>query len=87
MKIPQKIIDSHIHLDNWFDPAGKDYIRCLDEVQEKTGIEALAIACLGNKLIGGPDINAMAAIYKLHTAHWCSRNTPQKRNFPREWIR
>lgn len=88
MKIPQKIIDSHIHLDNWFDPAGKDYIRCLDEVQENTGIERLCIAALGHKQIGGPDINLMAAIYKLHnpTAYAYGAlvhpEYPAKREFP-----
>lgn len=66
MGICKNVVDSHIHLDHWFDPNGKDYIECLDRVQAQTGIEALAIACLGNKLIGGPDINTMAAIYKLH---------------------
>ena len=66
MVITRKVIDCHIHLKEWFDAEGNDYFQLLDKLQEKTGLEAMNIAVLGYRHNGGPDINLMASIYKLH---------------------
>lgn len=66
MVITRKVIDCHIHLKEWFDAEGNDYFQLLDKLQEKTGLEAMNIAVLGYRHNGGPDINMMAGIYKLH---------------------
>lgn len=66
MKFEKSVIDSHMHLYNWFSENGQSYIDALDELQEKTGAKGVTIASLTDCIYGGVEINIMAAIYKLH---------------------
>lgn len=66
MKFQKNVIDSHMHLYNWFGSDGKSYIEKLDEIQSQTGVKGMSIAALTDCIYGGVEANIMAAIYKLH---------------------
>ena len=66
MKFEKDVIDSHVHLYNWFSHDGRSFIELLDELQETTGIKGINIAALTDEKYGGVESNIMAAIYKLH---------------------
>lgn len=68
MKLTKSTIDSHMHLYNWYRSDGVDYFKILDDVQKETNMKGLCIAALADKIYGGPDINIMSAIYKLHNS-------------------
>lgn len=66
MEFERSVIDSHMHLYNWFSADGKSFIDAFDGLQKKTHAEGLTIASLTDCIYGGVEINIMAAIYKLH---------------------
>lgn len=66
MKFTKTVIDSHMHLYDWFDENGTDYFKLFDDIQENTGLKGLSLAGLTDKIYGGVDNNIMLAFYKLH---------------------
>lgn len=65
MKLTNNVIDSHIHIDKWFDSNGVSYIETLNKLQNDTGLKGMCIDALTDKIHGGIEINVMASIYKL----------------------
>lgn len=64
MKLKIDTIDSHMHLEKWFDEVGRNYFDIFDSVQEITGAKALCINAM--PITRGVENNIMAAFYKIH---------------------
>ena len=64
--LTKNVIDGHTHIYDWYSADGTDYMTLLDGIQAETGLKALSVAALTDRIYGGADINIMAAIYKLH---------------------
>lgn len=66
MKFERDVVDSHMHVYDWYDKDGNDFFTLFDRLQENTAVKSMAIASLTTEPYGGPDSNIMAAFYKIH---------------------
>jgi predicted TIM-barrel fold metal-dependent hydrolase len=66
MKLDKNVIDTHFHINAWYDKFGNNYIDLLNDIQKKTDLKGININALTHKKHGGVKINIMAAIYKLY---------------------
>ena len=92
MKFDKVVIDSHIHLYNWFSENGKDFFSSIDEYQKRFNLKALNLCALPN-FYSDVSSNIMCAIYKLHnpTAYsyggFVYPEFPVNLRFLQKWIR
>ncbi len=64
-KINEKLIDSHLHIFEWWDKEGNSFITGFDEYIEKMGVTAVNIAALPAGKNRNVSSNIMIAFYKL----------------------
>ena len=64
-KINQKVIDSHLHSEDWVDKNGKSFIDGFDEYKELMGVSAINIASLPSGKDRNVKNNIMLAFYKI----------------------
>lgn len=64
-KINEKVIDSHLHIFEWWDKDGNSFINGFDEYIEKMGVTAVNIAALPAGKDRFVSSNIMIAFYKL----------------------
>lgn len=88
MRLSEKVIDSHVHLGHWMSTDGTTFFEAIDNIQKETGLEKICIAALGDRPLGGSDINIMAALYKHYSPTTYAYGSlvypqhPNSRDFP-----
>ena len=66
MKFERKVIDSHMHLYNWFSLDGQDFMTEMDGFRKKFGLQAINLCSMPVYANCDVSNNIMCAIYKLH---------------------
>lgn len=62
----KKVIDSHMHLYNWFGSDGRDFMTEIDDFRKKFGIHAVNLCAIPVYANCDVSNNIMCALYKLH---------------------
>ena len=66
MKFDRKVIDSHMHLYNWYSLDGTDFMTEIDNFREKFGIQSVNLCSIPVYENCDVSNNVMCAIYKLY---------------------
>lgn len=65
MKFEKTVIDSHLHLYDWFNEDGKTYFEAFDDYQNRFGFKAINL-CMTPFNYDDISNNILGALYKLH---------------------
>lgn len=64
-KVKHKVIDSHVHIYNWYKEDGEYFFHCFEDYKREMGLSAINICALPSGYGSDVTSNLMCAIYKL----------------------